>query len=109
MRFALFGFALAACSDPAPPATPTTQEPPPMKACSMEAKLCPDGSSVGREGPNCEFAACPGGAVTTPTAGNDAPAACKNECGNGSCQEMVCQAVGCPCSETKQSCPQDCK
>lgn len=28
-------------------------------ACSMEAKLCPDGSAVGRSGPNCEFAACP--------------------------------------------------
>lgn len=25
----------------------------------MEAKLCPDGSYVGRGGPNCEFAACP--------------------------------------------------
>jgi hypothetical protein len=30
-----------------------------QKACTMEAKLCPDGSSVGRSGPNCEFAACP--------------------------------------------------
>ncbi len=30
------------------------------KACTMEAKLCPDGSSVGRQGPTCEFAACPG-------------------------------------------------
>jgi hypothetical protein len=29
-------------------------------ACTMEAKVCPDGSSVGRSGPNCEFAACPG-------------------------------------------------
>ena len=28
-------------------------------ACTMEAKLCPDGSSVGRTGPNCEFAQCP--------------------------------------------------
>lgn len=28
--------------------------------CTMEAKLCPDGSSVGRTGPKCEFAACPG-------------------------------------------------
>jgi putative hemolysin len=28
-------------------------------ACTMEAKLCPDGSAVGRVGPNCEFAACP--------------------------------------------------
>lgn len=28
-------------------------------ACTAEAKICPDGSAVGREGPNCEFAACP--------------------------------------------------
>ncbi len=27
--------------------------------CTQEAKLCPDGSYVGRTGPNCEFAACP--------------------------------------------------
>lgn len=27
--------------------------------CTMDAKMCPDGSSVGRIGPNCEFAACP--------------------------------------------------
>jgi len=31
-------------------------------ACTDEAKLCPDGSYVGRSGPNCEFAECP----TTP-------------------------------------------
>lgn len=29
-------------------------------ACTMEAKICPDGSAVGRTGPNCEFAPCPG-------------------------------------------------
>lgn len=35
-------------------------------ACTQEAKLCPDGSSVGRTGPKCEFAKCP--AITlTPT------------------------------------------
>jgi hypothetical protein len=28
-------------------------------ACTQEAKQCPDGSYVGRTGPNCEFAACP--------------------------------------------------
>ncbi|TFG35497.1 MAG: hypothetical protein E4H47_01355 [Parcubacteria group bacterium] len=28
-------------------------------ACTMEAKLCPDGSAVGRTGPDCEFASCP--------------------------------------------------
>lgn len=30
------------------------------QACTLEAKICPDGSSVGRTLPNCEFAACPG-------------------------------------------------
>lgn len=28
-------------------------------ACTEEAKLCPDGSYVGRTGPNCEFTPCP--------------------------------------------------
>ena len=28
-------------------------------ACTMEAKLCPDGSAVGRTGPKCEFTPCP--------------------------------------------------
>ncbi len=28
-------------------------------ACTADAKLCPDGSAVGRQGPNCEFAPCP--------------------------------------------------
>jgi hypothetical protein len=28
-------------------------------ACTQEAKICPDGSSVGRTGPNCEFSPCP--------------------------------------------------
>lgn len=31
--------------------------------CTMEAKICPDGSSVGRTGPNCDFALCPVGIV----------------------------------------------
>jgi hypothetical protein len=28
-------------------------------ACNADAMLCPDGSSVGRKGPRCEFPACP--------------------------------------------------
>ena len=28
-------------------------------ACTADAKLCPDGSHVGRQGPTCEFAECP--------------------------------------------------
>jgi hypothetical protein len=27
--------------------------------CTMEAKICPDGSAVGRSGPSCEFSPCP--------------------------------------------------
>ena len=29
-------------------------------ACTADAMICPDGSTVGREGPNCEFKPCPG-------------------------------------------------
>ncbi|MFW5746040.1 MAG: PspC domain-containing protein [Nanoarchaeota archaeon] len=36
------------------------------------------------------------------------PQHCTDECGDGVCQEMVCTAVGCPCAETADSCPQDC-
>ena len=38
-----------------------TQTPPADNhtACTADAKLCPDGSAVGRTGPNCEFAPCP--------------------------------------------------
>lgn len=28
-------------------------------SCTMDAKICPDGSAVGRSGPKCEFAPCP--------------------------------------------------
>ena len=37
-------------------------------ACTEEAKQCPDGSSVGRTGPNCEFALCPAAGEKTPRA-----------------------------------------
>jgi len=30
-------------------------------SCTMDAKICPDGSYVGRIPPNCEFLACPPG------------------------------------------------
>lgn len=32
---------------------------PVQRACTQEAKICPDGTSVGRSGPNCEFTSCP--------------------------------------------------
>lgn len=34
---------------------------------------------------------------------------CRDSCGDGICQEYVCQATGCPCSETSNSCPVDCQ
>lgn len=34
---------------------------------------------------------------------------CKDMCGDGVCQEIVCMAVGCPCPETPETCPIDCK
>lgn len=31
----------------------------PVVGCTLDAKICPDATAVGRTGPNCEFAACP--------------------------------------------------
>lgn len=43
-------------------------------ACTMEAKLCPDGSAVGRTGPSCEFAPCPDTTIPpTPTSTTTPP------------------------------------
>lgn len=49
MRMILFTLALLSFSMPAHA----------QVQCTMEAKICPDGSAVGRKGPNCEFAPCP--------------------------------------------------
>lgn len=44
------------------------QNSPIPRACTEEAKICPDGSAVGRVGPNCEFAPCPSSNKTDETA-----------------------------------------
>lgn len=46
-----------------------TARAPGPQACSQEAKICLDGSAVGRTGPNCEFAACPTTTATSTTGG----------------------------------------
>lgn len=38
-------------------------------ACTKELKICPDGTSVGRTGPNCEFSACP--SIVSPKTGEN--------------------------------------
>jgi len=60
---------------------PPKQLPPPPEPvfCTMEAQLCPDGSSVGRTGPNCEFAPCPPAAepsVDSKTCASDGDCVC---------------------------------
>ncbi|MDO8618505.1 MAG: hypothetical protein Q7R49_01010 [Candidatus Daviesbacteria bacterium] len=37
----------------------TSKSIPQQIACTMDAKICPDGTGVGRVGPKCEFAPCP--------------------------------------------------
>jgi hypothetical protein len=129
-------------------------ESPEPAACTAEAKLCPDGSYVGRVPPDCEFAPCPevrSCDATTPCPEgyecykfededspicyigtnpcercpsrmcniaesypmqvfciNETEAVCEDLCGDGICQEIVCMAIGCPCAETFETCPQDC-
>jgi hypothetical protein len=62
--------------------------------CTADAKVCPDGSAVGRQGPNCEFAPCPEVAP--------APAGCTKEakvCPDGSSvgrQGPDCEFAPCP-------------
>ena len=88
-----------------------TKQAEPTHVCTREAKLCPDGSAVGRTGPACEFAPCP----EDPCAGVELPlcppacepgamercgqpcadaAACGNDVGDG----MTCEAGTWQCS-----------
>ncbi len=41
------------------PNAPVSTGTPGGVACTMDAKICPDGSYVGRVAPDCQFAACP--------------------------------------------------
>lgn len=78
---------------------------PSPKACTMEAKLCPDGSYVGRTGPNCEFAKCQ---TTYPSPVGE----CKkdSDCAAGNlCHKNICTSpIGKQCSGPNDtSCPTD--
>jgi hypothetical protein len=50
-----------------------------MHACTLEAKICPDGSAVGRTGANCEFTPCPVIATTTKETGESAGITYENQ------------------------------
>lgn len=55
------------------PENGSTSSPQPSETvvfCTQDAKACPDGSYVGRQGPNCEFAPCPSITPTTTKTAN---------------------------------------
>jgi outer membrane protein OmpA-like peptidoglycan-associated protein len=81
------------------PTTPTPGTGP--VGCTKEAKMCPDGSAVGRTGPSCEFAPCPGD-VTSETPPDGGGVVCPQdvkECSDGSFvsrEGPKCEFKACP-------------
>ena len=67
----------------------------PPVACTQEAKLCPDGSAVGRTGTNCEFSPCPSGGLSC-LKDADCPST------NYTCEET--QGSGTVCPSTDPTC-----
>jgi eight-cysteine-cluster-containing protein len=57
-------------------------------SCTLEAKVCPDGSSVGRVPPSCEFAPCPFFAPPSPTLA--ATDSAKGGCVQAGCSGQLC-------------------
>lgn len=58
--YAIYSLYKSSASGSQNPNQPNTSE---EVFCTQDAKLCPDGSYVGRSGPHCEFALCPNEAV----------------------------------------------
>lgn len=63
---------------------------PTIKPCTEEAKVCPDGSSVGRIGPNCEFAECP---YFIPSPSPVATDSAKSGCVKAGCSSQLCVPI----------------
>ncbi|MFH0961485.1 MAG: hypothetical protein V1820_02275 [archaeon] len=53
--------------------------------CTEEAKVCPDGSAVGRIPPNCEFAPCPTSNSGTGACSTDSDCVPASDCHPSSC------------------------
>jgi hypothetical protein len=86
---------------PAAPAAPAAEPPadgagapqPGQFACTKDAKVCPDGTEVGRSGPRCEFAPCPEAKPCTTDADCQDGQACVGSLG---CDEIWrCAKVAC--------------
>ena len=46
--------------------------------------------------------------LPTDVAPGPAPESCKNMCGDGVCQQIVCEGTDCPCAEDPVNCTKDC-
>lgn len=82
-----------------------------MVACTMEAKQCPDGSFVGRSGPNCEFAPCP--SQTNSSAGSECELSQREvdaciEIFAPVCASYQVQCVTTPCPPVPKTYPNSC-
>lgn len=72
---------------------PMEEEPEQQVACTMDAKMCGDGSFVGRQGPNCEFAPCPDEEASV------------SYCGPRSSEEVMCIEIYAPvCAQVQVEC-----
>jgi hypothetical protein len=73
-------------------------------ACPLDAKVCPDGSTVSREGADCEFAACPGSVASEKMCNPDERAAdvCI-ELYAPVCASVEVQCVTTPCNPIPQT------
>lgn len=86
--------------------TQTISEQPPKQIVHTFAECVQAGYPILEANPiQCRT---PAGQTFTEQATTPQPESCKDQCGNGQCQEVVCMAIGCPCAESAQTCPQDC-
>ncbi|MBX3218418.1 MAG: hypothetical protein KF850_40810 [Labilithrix sp.] len=102
---AILASTLVACGPSEPPKAPASDGPSVAepKACTQEAKLCPDGSAVSRTGPSCEFAPCPEVGGGAPPEGGVMCAADVKECPDGSTVSRAgpsCAFAPCPGADT---------
>lgn len=62
------------------------------KACTEEAKVCPDGSRVGRQSPSCDFTPCPT-AISDQADGKNLKNMCEGKQGNWSENYKECMGL----------------
>jgi hypothetical protein len=72
----------------------------PETICTMEAKICPDGSAVGRAGPDCAFELCPGEKRYVVNSSEKCKAV-KFACANG--EQPFFDTKGCGCEREAQN------